>query len=366
MSWEDKIRRVEPYVAGEQPKEKNIIKLNTNECPYPPSSRVREAVEQLAGDFDALRLYPDMDATPLVQALAAKYGVGEDQIFVGVGSDDVLALCFLTFFSSATEKEPLLFPDITYSFYDVWAELYRIPYKKIPLMDDFSIRAKDYIPQDSGMKNSGIIFPNPNAPTGLELAPSEVERIIAGNPDSIVIVDEAYVDFGAKTALPLLDKYENLLVVQTFSKSRAMAGARVGFAIGNPALIKYLRDVKFSFNSYTMNLPSIRIGTASALDDAWFTETTKKIADTREYFKKEISAMGFEFPDSKSNFVFARHSGYSGADLQARLRKRGIIVRHFNKPRISDYLRITIGTREQMETVVSALKEILADGAGQG
>ena len=186
------------------------------------------------------------------------------------------------------------------------------------------------------------------------------------NPDSIVIVDEAYVDFGAKTALPLLDKYENLLVVQTFSKSRAMAGARVGFAIGNPALIKYLRDVKFSFNSYTMNLPSIRIGTASALDDAWFTETTKKIADTREYFKKEISAMGFEFPDSKSNFVFARHPGFSGADLQARLRKRGIIVRHFNKPRISDYLRITIGTREQMETVVSALKEILADGAGQG
>ena len=211
----------------------------------------------------------------------------------------------------------------------------------------------------TGQKNCGIIFPNPNAPTGLELAQEEVEKIIAGNPDSIVIVDEAYVDFGAQTALPLLEKYENLLVVQTFSKSRAMAGARVGFAIGSKKLIGYLKDVKFSFNSYTMNLPSIRIGTASAEDVEWFRETTGKIAATRERFKKELTALGFEFPDSKSNFVFARHPDMSGADLQAALRARRIVVRRFNKPVICDYLRITIGTDEQMDKVVEALKEIL-------
>ena len=360
MSWEDKIRKVEPYVAGEQPKEKNIIKLNTNECPYPPAPGVEKAVRDLAGDSSALRLYPDMDATPLVEALAAQYGVDPDQIFVGVGSDDVLALCFLTFFSGGSEEEPLLFPDITYSFYDVWANLYRIPFRMIPLREDFSIDPEDYIPAVTGQKNCGIIFPNPNAPTGLELAPAGVERIIAGNPDSIVIVDEAYVDFGAQTAQPLLDKYENLLVVQTFSKSRAMAGARVGFAIGSKKLIKYLKDVKFSFNSYTMNLPSIRIGTASALDRAWFRETTGKIIATRERFKEALRELGFLFPDSKSNFVFAKHPSYKGADLQAALRARGIIVRHFNKPLISDYLRITIGTDEQMDKVVEALREILA------
>ena len=228
MSWEDKIRKVEPYVAGEQPKEKNIIKLNTNECPYPPAPGVEEAVRRLAGDSSALRLYPDMDATPLVNALAAQYKVDPDQIFVGVGSDDVLALCFLTFFSAGSEEEPLLFPDITYSFYDVWANLYRIPFRQVPLREDFSINPEDYLPAVTGKKNCGIIFPNPNAPTGLELPQADVEKIIAGNPDSIVIVDEAYVDFGAQSALPLLEKYDNLLVVQTFSKSRAKAGARVG------------------------------------------------------------------------------------------------------------------------------------------
>jgi len=360
MSWEEKILKVEPYVAGEQPKEKDIIKLNTNECPYPPAPGVEAAIRELAADADRLRLYPDMDATPLVQALAAQYGVGEEQIFVGVGSDDVLALCFLTFFSSASKEQPLLFPDITYSFYDVWANLYRIPFKTMPLKEDFSIDPVDYIPSLSGQPNAGVIFPNPNAPTGLELAPPEVERIIEGNPDSIVIVDEAYVDFGAQTALPLLKKYENLLVVQTFSKSRAMAGARVGFAIGNEKLIRYLKDVKFSFNSYTMNLPSIRIGTASAKDTAWFKETTGKIAATRERFKAELRRLGFLFPDSKSNFVFAKHPAFTGADLQARLRERKIIVRHFNKPGISDYLRITIGTDAQMDRVVEALREILA------
>ena len=360
MSWEDRIRKVEPYVAGEQPKEKNIIKLNTNECPYPPAPGVEEAVRRLASDSSALRLYPDMDATPLTNALARQYGVDPDQIFVGVGSDDVLALCFLTFFSAGSEEQPLLFPDITYSFYDVWANLYRIQFCRIPLQDDFSINPEDYLPAVTGQQNCGIIFPNPNAPTGLELPQTEVEKIIAGNPDSIVIVDEAYVDFGAQTALPLLEKYENLLVVQTFSKSRAMAGARVGFAIGSKKLIGYLKDVKFSFNSYTMNLPSILIGTASAEDAAWFQETTGRISATRERFKKELSAMGFVFPDSRSNFVFARHPGFSGADLQAALRARRIVVRRFDKPKIKDYLRITIGTDEQMDRVVEALKEILA------
>ena len=362
MSWEEKIRRVEPYVAGEQPKEKDIIKLNTNECPYPPAPGVKEAVRKLAEDSSALRLYPDMDATPLVNALAKQYGVDPGQIFVGIGSDDVLALCFLTFFTAGSEEQPLLFPDITYSFYDVWASLYRIPFRTIPLREDFSINPEDYLPAVTGQKNCGIIFPNPNAPTGLELPQAEVERIIAGNPDSIVIVDEAYVDFGAQTALPLLEKYENLLVVQTFSKSRAMAGARVGFAISSKKLIGYLKDVKFSFNSYTMNLPSIRIGTASAEDIDWFKETTGKIIATRERFKAELRALGFIFPDSASNFVFARHPDFSGADLQAALRARKIVVRRFNRDRIIDYLRITIGTDEQMEKVVEALKEIISAG----
>ena len=359
MSWEEKVRKVEPYVAGEQPKEKNIIKLNTNECPYPPAPGVEAVLRELAGDINALRLYPDMDATPLVNALAHQYGVAPEQIFVGVGSDDVLALCFLTFFSSGNQEMPLLFPDITYSFYDVWANLYRIPFRAVPLRDDFSIDPEDYLPQVTGQPNCGIIFPNPNAPTGLELAQEDVERIIAGNPDSIVIVDEAYVDFGAKSALPLLKKYDNLLVVQTFSKSRAMAGARVGFAIGSEKLINYLKDVKFSFNSYTMNLPSIRIGTASAEDSEYFRTTTGRIAATRERFKEELRKLGFEFPDSMSNFVFARHPAWSGEALQKELRTRRIIVRRFNRPKISDYLRITIGTDEQMDRVVEALKEIL-------
>ena len=211
----------------------------------------------------------------------------------------------------------------------------------------------------TGKKNCGIIFPNPNAPTGLELPQADVDKIIAGNPDSIVIVDEAYVDFGAQSALPLLEKYDNLLVVQTFSKSRAMAGARVGFAIGSKKLIGYLKDVKFSFNSYTMNLPSIRIGTASAEDVDWFKETTGRIVATRERFKEDLRALGFVFPDSRSNFVFAKHPDFSGADLQAALRARKIIVRRFSKPAICDYLRITIGTDQQMEKVVEALKEIL-------
>ena len=239
-SWESNIRRVEPYVPGEQPKEKNIIKLNTNENPYPPSPAVKKILEEY--DTDKMRLYPDPDSSVLVEALAQRYGVGPEQVFVGVGSDDVLSMAFLTFFNS---DKPVIFPDITYSFYDVWAEVYRIPYKRIPLDEQFFINADDYI-----CDNGGVIFPNPNAPTGVQESLEMIEKVIKGNPASVVIIDEAYIDFGGESCLPLIEKYENLLVVQTFSKSRSMAGMRIGFAMGNKKLIKYMNDVKFSVNSY--------------------------------------------------------------------------------------------------------------------
>ena len=356
MSWEDKVRKVEPYVAGEQPKDRDVIKLNTNECPYPPAPGVIRAAEASKEHYGNLRLYPDMDASKLVNALADYYRVDPAQIFVGVGSDDVIAMSFMTFFQSGKK---ILFPDITYSFYDVWAELYGIPYEQPALKEDFSIDIGDYLPEKTGGDLGGIIFPNPNAPTGLELPQADVEKIIAGNPDSIVIVDEAYVDFGAASALPLLEKYDNLLVVQTFSKSRAMAGQRVGFAIGNRKIIDYLKDVKFSFNSYTMNLPAIELGTEAVTDAEYFREITGKIIKTREHFKKELRDLGFTFPDSRTNFVFAKPPGMSAKDLFTALRERKIFVRYFNKPRINEYLRITIGTDEQMDKVVSALKEIL-------
>ena len=357
LSWEKKVKKTVPYVAGEQPKDRNIIKLNTNECPYPPAPGVRDAIRELERRADDLRLYPDMNATALVDALASFYGIGSDQIFVGIGSDDVLSLAFLTYF---TNGEPILFPDITYSFYPVWADLYGIRYKQIPLLSDLSIDPFEYMPELTKQKNGGIIFPNPNAPTGLCEPLSKIEKIVRANPESVVIIDEAYIDFGGTSALPLIDKYDNLLIVQTFSKSRAMAGIRIGFAMGSAKLIKYLTDVKFSFNSYTMNLPSIMIGKAAVEDRAYFEETTGKIVKTRERFKKGLEELGFELPDSSANFVFARHPQYSGDDLYQKLRDRKIFVRHWNKPDISEYLRITIGTDEQMDAVIAALSEITA------
>lgn len=357
MSWENKVRKTVPYTAGEQPKEKNIIKLNTNECPYPPAPGVKAAMEELVSRTDDLRLYPDMDASSLVEALSEHYGIDSNKIFVGVGSDDVLALCFLTFFTSG---EPILFPEITYSFYPVWASLYGIEYKQIPLTNELTIDSYEYIPRLTGVRNGGIIFPNPNAPTGVEEPLAIIERIVKGNPDSVVIVDEAYIDFGGTSALPLIDKYDNLLVVQTFSKSRSMAGLRVGFAMGSEKLIGYLKDVKFSFNSYTMNLPSIVLGTAAVRDREYFEQTTRRIVETRERFKTKLHEMGFVFPDSKANFVFACHPGFSGEYLFTELRKRNIVVRHWNKPLISEYLRITIGTDKQMDAVAEALGEITA------
>ncbi|MCL2253902.1 MAG: histidinol-phosphate transaminase [Lachnospiraceae bacterium] len=347
MDWRENVRMVTPYVAGEQPKISDIIKLNTNESPYPPSPKVGAGMASL--DAGLLRLYPDPNCTVLVDALADYYGLTPEQVFVGVGSDDVLALAYLTFFNS---KKPLLFPDVSYSFYDVWAELYRIPYQTVPLDDDFGINQEDYL-----RDNGGIIFPNPNAPTGVFENLDLVEYIVKNNSDSIVIIDEAYIDFGGVSALKLIDKYSNLLVVQTFSKSRAMAGIRIGYAMGNPELIKYLSDAKFSFNSYTMNLTSLTLGGLAVLDDAYFKEITAKIINTREWFGKELTRLGFSYPKSCANFIFATHPEIKAAELFLKLKESGIYVRYFNQPRIDNYLRITIGTDEEMRKVVEFLNK---------
>ena len=270
-SWENNVRRVVPYTPGEQPKDSGIIKLNTNENPYPPSPKVLEALK--AFDYKRMKLYPDTNTAPIAEALSEFYGVKPEQIFVGVGSDDVLSIAFLTFFNS---DKPVLFPDITYSFYDVWADVYRIPYVTKPLTDDFKINPEDYKGE-----NGGIIFPNPNAPTGVEESLDMIEDIVKANPNSVVIIDEAYIDFGGKSCLPLTEKYENLLVVQTFSKSRSMAGMRIGFAMGNEKLIKYMNDVKFSINSYTMNSVTQVCGAEAVKDKEYFLETTAKIIETR-------------------------------------------------------------------------------------
>ena len=310
MQWEENVRKVVPYTAGEQPHKQKMIKLNTNECPYPPAPGVAKLAGQL--DCDALRRYPDPDTTSLVNALAGYYGVKPEQVFVGVGSDDVISMAFLTFFNG---DKPILFPDVTYSFYDVWADLYRIPYRTCALDENWHICAGDY-----KQPNGGVIFPNPNAPTGLFEEISTVEEILEANRDVVVIVDEAYVDFGGESALPLIEKYDNLLVVQTFSKSRSMAGLRIGFCIGNEKLIRYLNDVKFSFNSYTMNYPSQVLGVEAVRDDAYFKETTGKIIKTRERVKKELAGLGFDFPETSSIFsyfspapLFLRYISYPDA-----------------------------------------------------
>lgn len=345
--WMKNVRKVVPYTPGEQPKEKNIIKLNTNENPYPPSP----GVEELCRKIEDLRLYPDPAASDLVGAIADYKGLGRDQVFVGVGSDDVLAIAFMTFFNS---DRPLLFPDITYSFYDVWAELFGIPYETRPLDEDFKIRKEDY-QVDCG----GIIFPNPNAPTGVFMPLDQVEEILAANRDVVVIVDEAYVDFGGETAQPLIDRYDNLLVVQTFSKSRSLAGLRIGYAMGNPDLIRAMSDVKYSFNSYTMNRPSILLGKASIEDEDYFVKTRDRIVATRDWFGEEIRKLGFHFPDSKANFIFASHEKIPAKTLFTAARKEGIYLRYFEKPRIDNYLRITIGRDEDMRKLLQFLKTFI-------
>lgn len=349
MKWEENVRKIVPYVPGEQPDVPGMIKLNTNECPYPPAPGVQAAIAAMQSRD--LRLYPDFDASVLVEGLADYYGVKKEQVFVGVGSDDVLSMAFLTFFNS---DKPVLFPDITYSFYDVWADLYRIPYETCALDDDFRIR-----PQDYKRLNGGVIFPNPNAPTGVYEPLDLVEEIVRANRDVVVIVDEAYIDFGGESALPLIRKYDNLLVVQTFSKSRAMAGMRIGFAMGDEKLIKYLRDAKFSFNSYTLNRPALALGAEALKDRAYFEEITGRIVATRERVKGELKKLGFTFPDSLTNFIFATHERIPAAQIFQALRERNIYVRHWDKPRISDYLRITVGTDEEMDTLLSFLREYI-------
>ena len=343
------IRSVEPYVPGEQPQEK-VIKLNTNENPYPPAPGVQEALASLdPADF---RLYPDPASGVLVKALAENYKVSEDQIFVGVGSDDVLALCFLTFFNSG---KPILFPDITYSFYKVWADLYRIPYECPELDKDFRIVTEDYYRQ-----NGGIIFPNPNAPTAIYEELDFIEDVLEHNRDSIVIVDEAYVDFAGRSAMELVGKYDNLIVTQTFSKARSMAGMRIGYAVSDPDLIRCLNDVKYSFNSYTMSRAALVCGAAAVKDRDYLEETVRKIKETRERTKKELAELGFEFTDSKANFLFARHPEHDAGQLFEELKKANIYVRHWKDEKISQYLRITIGTDEEMDELFDFLRKRLS------
>lgn len=348
-AWEKNIRKVEPYVPGEQPNQEGMIKLNTNECPYPPAPGVKKILEGF--DPDCLRLYPDPTAESLTDVLADYYHLNPKQVFVGVGSDDVLGTAFLTFFNSS---KPIFFPSITYSFYPVWADLYRIPYECQPLDETFHIVKEDYYKE-----NGGVIFPNPNAPTAILESLDTIEDIVAHNQDVVVIVDEAYIDFGGKSALPLIEKYENLLIVQTFSKSRAMAGMRIGFAMGNEKLIQAMNDVKFSYNSYTMNQTSLQIGCEAVRDVAYFKDTLKKIIQTREEAKVKLKELGFHFPDSQANFIFAEHESAKAEDIFAYLRSKKIYVRHFNTPGIDNYLRITIGTEEEMQKLYNELENYL-------
>ena len=348
-SYKDNIRQVVPYVPGEQPKEEGIIKLNTNENPYPPAPGVRALLDSM--DTNRFRLYPDVYAQPIVDALAEHYKLNKDEIFVGVGSDDVIAMAFMTFFNG---DKPILFPQISYSFYSVWADLFKIPYKKVTLNADFSLN-KDAFMQP----NSGIIFPNPNAPTAMAVSVDFIEDVVKNNSDSVVIVDEAYIDFGGVSALLLIKKYENLLVVQTFSKSRSMAGMRIGFAMGNPYLIKALNDVKFSYNSYTMNMPTQILGAEAVKDDAYFKEQVKKIIATRERIKPQLEELGFTLTDSKANFFFATHKSMKAEAIFEALKAKKIYVRYFKQPLIDNYLRITIGTDEEMDKLVSELKGII-------
>jgi histidinol-phosphate aminotransferase len=351
--WSAIVHGLTPYVPGEQPRLDNLVKLNTNEHPYGPSPLALEAIRAATGD--TLRLYPDPNAEALKAALATYHGLQPDQVFVGNGSDEVLAHAFLALLK---QEQPLWFPDITYSFYPVYCGLYGIGHEAVPLADDFSIRVEDYLP-GPGRRAGGIIFANPNAPTGRLLSLPDVERIVAGNPDIVVVVDEAYVDFGGKSAFRLVDRYPNLLVVQTFSKSRSLAGLRVGFALGSPQLIEALERVKNSFNSYPLDRLAIAGAVASVQDEAHFQQNRQKVMATREVLASCLGALGFEVLPSAANFIFVRHPGRDAGELAADLRRRAILVRHFRLPRIDQFLRITIGTDEQCRILVEALKNIL-------
>ena len=340
-----------PYVPGEQPKGGNAIKLNTNENPYPPSPKAVEAIA--AYDFSKLRLYPDPTADSLREAIAGAEGVRIENVFVGNGSDEVLSLAFAAFFDASSH--PVLFPDVTYSFYKVFCSLYGITYEEISVRDDFTVNVSDYL----GRKISGIVLANPNAPTALSLGGDAFRALAEAYPDNVIIADEAYVDFSSLPSLvPLTKEYKNLLAVKTFSKSRSLAGGRIGYAIGDAELIKTLRSVKDCFNSYTVDSLSAVAAREAVLDVGYFSECIEKIKSARSYAADELKSLGFVVTDSDANCLFVRHEKKSGKELQSALRSRGIIVRRFDSPRIADYLRITVGTHDEMKALVSALKEL--------
>lgn len=347
--WSDIVAGLHPYVAGEQPRIANLIKLNTNENPYGPSPKALAAIREAADD--SLRLYPDPVALELREAIAARYRISADQVFVGNGSDEVLAH---TFVALLKHEKPLLYPDISYSFYPVYCQLYNISAETIPLDTDFAIRVSDY-DRDCG----AIILPNPNAPTGRALTLEELRNLLDAHRDIPVVIDEAYVDFGAESAVPLVAEYDNLLVIQTFSKSRSLAGMRVGFAIGQRPLIDALERVKDSFNSYPLDRIVQVAAKASIEDEDWFETCRSKVMTSRDYLVGELQRLGFDVLPSKANFVFAKHRVREGGELYAALRERAVLVRHFNKPRIADYLRITIGTPSECEKLIAALEDIL-------
>jgi histidinol-phosphate aminotransferase len=348
--WSDVVKGLTPYVPGEQPKLANLVKLNTNENPYGPSPRALAAIREATGE--SLKLYPDPNAEQLKLAIGKYHGIGTRNIFVGNGSDEVLAHVFLGLLKQA---RPILFPDITYSFYPVYCGLYQVGYETVALADDFSIRLSDY-----AQPNGGIIFPNPNAPTGCLVPLAEIETLLQSNRDSVVVIDEAYVDFGGKSAIPLIAEYPNLLVVQTLSKSRSLAGLRVGFAAGHVDLIEALERIKNSFNSYPLDRLAIAGATAAFEDREYFDKTCSAVIASREKLVKELKALSFEVLPSAANFIFIRHPQHDAEKSALALRQRSIIVRHFKLPRIEQFLRITIGTDEQCAALVAALREILA------
>jgi len=355
--WSQVVHGLTPYVPGEQPKLAKLVKLNTNENPYPPSPRVLEAIQaELAGGGERLRLYPDPTGEALRRAIGARHGVGPERVFVGNGSDEVLAHAFQALLA---QERPLLFPDISYSFYPVYCGLYGIEYQTVALDADFQIRVDDYLAR--GREAVGaVIFPNPNAPTGRALPLAEIARLAAGLADCPIVVDEAYVDFGAESALALIDRHPNVLVVHTLSKSRSLAGLRVGFAVGHPDLIEGLTRVKDSFNSYPLDRLALAGAAAAMEDEAWFQDSRQRVMASRERLVAELRTLGFQVLPSAANFVFARHPGRDGAELAAALRSRSIIVRHFKAPRIEQFLRITVGTDEQCEALIAGLRAILA------
>ncbi len=346
--WSDVVHELTPYVPGEQPRIEGLVKLNTNECPYGPSEAVVRAISQ--GNGDALRLYPDPRCSALKDAIAHHHGLQVQQVFVGNGSDEVLAHVFMALLR---HPAPLLVPDISYSFYPVYAKLYGISLREVPLAADFGIRVDDYL---AAGRNAGIVFPNPNAPTGMALPVQEIERLLQANTDSVVVIDEAYVDFGAESAVSLVDRYPQLLVVRTLSKSHALAGLRVGYALGQASLIEALERVKDSFNSYPLDRLAIAGGVAAIEDAAWLERTRGRIIATRQRLTDALQARGFDVLPSKANFVFVRKPGASGAALATGLRERRVLVRNFTKPaRVADFLRITVGTEEQTDALLAAL-----------